>query len=208
MNLPGRHFLLVAFLFKILPPVSSWAPILFLSQGVEFPDGQITMLTKRGAMLPVKSEWFTTSVDNQTSVLVNVYEGESPSTKWNRFIGSIILNGITPSPRGVPVIDVKFENYILSGDDRCRDGSGFTCIWRLRVTVKERSTGKNEAAEFDLTTCYGGAIRNCWKGREEWAERHISMEQWEVVERNTVASQHGEEGRSLPPPQLMLLTAL
>jgi hypothetical protein len=172
----AARFLFGASLFLAFSsPVCSYLPVLALSQGVETPGGRMTTVTQRGTTLSgVLSRSFTTCVDNQTSVQVAVYEGEQPMTGRNLFLGSIIVHGMIPSPYGIAVIDVAFENYELPGNDRCFDGSGATCIWRLRVSVTERSNGRNEKVQFDLTT--SGGIRNRDKTREPRLERHL--EEW------------------------------
>jgi hypothetical protein len=70
----------------------------------------MTNIIERHAIIPCKrSQTFSTHADNQTSVLVQVFEGESQMTKDNNMLGKFLLEGIPPAPRGVPRIEVTFN---------------------------------------------------------------------------------------------------
>ena len=89
-----------------------------LSLGLETLGGVMTKIIPRNTTLPTsKSETFSTAADNQTSVEINVLQGEREFVKDNKQIGNFRLDGIPPAPRGVPQIEVKFDidaNGILS----------------------------------------------------------------------------------------------
>ncbi|KAL6645882.1 hypothetical protein ACP70R_017490 [Stipagrostis hirtigluma subsp. patula] len=89
-----------------------------LSLGVETVGGAMTVLIPRNTTIPAKEErFFSTVSDNQDSVLIRVYEGESASTKDNNLLGKFELSGIAPAPRAVPQIIVTFlidENGVLN----------------------------------------------------------------------------------------------
>jgi len=89
-----------------------------LSLGVETLGGVTTKLIPRNTTVPTsKSETFSTAADGQTSVEINVLQGERDFVRDNKSLGNFRLDGIPPSPRGVPKIEVKFDidaNCILS----------------------------------------------------------------------------------------------
>ncbi|MBI4229038.1 MAG: molecular chaperone DnaK [Deltaproteobacteria bacterium] len=81
-----------------------------LSLGIETLGGVMTSIISRNTTIPTKkSQVFTTAEDSQTSVEIHVLQGERPMARDNRTLARFILDGIPPSPRGVPQIEVAFD---------------------------------------------------------------------------------------------------
>ena len=81
-----------------------------LSLGIETLGSVTTKLIERNTTIPTrKSQIFTTAADNQTSVEVNVLQGERPMAQDNVSLGRFTLVGIPPAPRGIPQIEVTFD---------------------------------------------------------------------------------------------------
>ncbi|MDJ0649830.1 MAG: molecular chaperone DnaK [Xenococcaceae cyanobacterium MO_188.B19] len=102
-----------------------------LSLGVETLGGVMTKIIPRNTTIPTKkSETFSTAVDGQTNVEIHVLQGEREFAKDNKSLGTFRLDGIPPSPRGVPQIEVTFDI----------DANGI-----LNVTAKDKGTGKEQS---------------------------------------------------------------
>ena len=101
-----------------------------LSLGIETMGGVCTRLIERNTTIPVKkSQIFSTAADNQTSVEVNVLQGEREMAAANKSLGRFHLDGIAPARRGVPQIEVTFDI----------DANGI-----VNVSAKDLGTGKEQ----------------------------------------------------------------
>ncbi|MEW2355051.1 molecular chaperone DnaK [Spirillospora sp. NPDC029432] len=81
-----------------------------LSLGIETKGGIFAKIIERNTTIPTKrSESFSTASDNQPSVEVQVFQGEREIAAYNRRLGTFVLDGIAPAPRGVPRIEVTFD---------------------------------------------------------------------------------------------------
>jgi molecular chaperone DnaK len=91
-----------------------------LSLGIETLGGVMTKIVEKNTTIPTSKTYptpFSTAADNQTSVEINVIQGERPMAADNKSLGKFVLDGIAPAPRGVPMIEVTFDidaNGIMS----------------------------------------------------------------------------------------------
>jgi Fe-S protein assembly chaperone HscA len=110
-----------------------------LSLGIETIGGVMSVLIARNTTIPTQQkETYTTFMDNQTGVVINVFQGEREFVKDNRSLAQFILKGITPQPAGMPKIEVSF---IIDTDGI------------LRVRAKDLKTNKEQ--EIEVKPSYG-----------------------------------------------------
>ncbi len=106
-----------------------------LSLGIETEGAVMTKLIERNTTIPFeKKETFSTAADNQTAVTVRVFQGERPMAADNRLLGEFNLDGIPPSPRGLPQIEVTFDI----------DKNGI-----LSVKATDKASGKEQSVTID-----------------------------------------------------------
>ena len=109
-----------------------------LSLGIETLGGVFTKLIERNTTIPTKkSQVFSTAADNQTSVEVNVLQGEREMAAYNKSLGRFQLDGIAPARRGVPQIEVTFDI----------DANGI-----VNVSAKDLGTGKEQHITITSST--------------------------------------------------------
>ena len=109
--------------------------VLPLTLGIETMGGISTPMIQKNTTIPTSgSQVFSTAVDNQNSVEINVLQGERSMAKDNRSLGKFILDGIPSAPRGVPQVEVKFDI----------DANGI-----LTVVAMDKATNKTQSIKVE-----------------------------------------------------------
>lgn len=109
-----------------------------LSLGIETLGGVSTKLIEKNTTIPTsKSQTFSTAADNQTSVQIHIVQGERAMAGDNKSLGQFILDGIPPSPRGMPQVEVTFDV----------DANGI-----LNVKAKDKTTGKEQSIRIEASS--------------------------------------------------------
>ena len=109
-----------------------------LSLGIETLGGVFTPVIEKNTTIPTtKSQVFSTAADNQTSVEIHILQGERPMAGDNKTLGRFILDGIPPSPRGIPQVEVSFDI----------DANGI-----LNVSAKDKASGKAQSVKIEAST--------------------------------------------------------
>ncbi len=109
-----------------------------LSFGIETMGGVATKLIEKNTTIPAaKSQIFSTAADNQPSVEIHVVQGERAMAGDNKSLGRFVLDGIPPSPRGMPQIEVTFDI----------DANGI-----LQVKAKDKATGKEQSIRIEASS--------------------------------------------------------
>jgi len=109
-----------------------------LSLGIETMGGVATKLIEKNTTIPAsKSQIFSTAADNQTQVEINVVQGERAMATDNKSLGRFVLDGIPPSPRGMPQVEVTFDI----------DANGI-----LNVKAKDKASNKEQSIKIEASS--------------------------------------------------------
>lgn len=145
-----------------------------LSLGIETMGGVATKLIERNTTIPsAKSQIFSTAADNQTSVEIHIVQGERALASDNKSLGRFILDGIPPSPRGVPQVEVTFDV----------DANGI-----LNVKAKDKTTNKEQSIRIEASS---GLSKEEIEKMQKDAEANASEDQKkkDLVEAKNLAEQ-------------------
>ena len=109
-----------------------------LSLGIETLGGVFTKIIEKNTTIPTaKSQIFSTAADNQTQVEINVLQGEREMAHDNKTLARFVLDGIPPSPRGMPQVEVTFDI----------DANGI-----LAVKAKDKATAKEQSVRIESSS--------------------------------------------------------
>ncbi|MBI4085604.1 MAG: molecular chaperone DnaK [Candidatus Liptonbacteria bacterium] len=109
-----------------------------LSLSIETLGTVATPMIPKNTTVPTsKTQTFSTAADNQTSVEIHVLQGERPMAADNRTLARFVLDGIPPSPRGIPQVEVTFDI----------DANGI-----LNVSAKDKATSKSQSVKIEAST--------------------------------------------------------
>ena len=109
-----------------------------LTLGIETYGGVATPILEKNTTIPTqKSQVFSTAADNQTSVEIHILQGERSMASDNKTLAKFILDGVPPSPRGIPQIEVSFDI----------DANGI-----LNVSAKDKASGKSQSVRIEAST--------------------------------------------------------
>ncbi len=145
-----------------------------LSLGIETMGGVATKLIERNTTIPTsRSQVFSTAADNQTSVEIHVVQGERNMASDNKSLGRFILDGIAPSQRGLPQIEVTFDI----------DANGI-----LQVKAKDKGTNKEQTIRIEARS---GLTEDDIKKMQKDAEVHADedLKKKELAEAKNLAEQ-------------------
>ncbi len=142
-----------------------------LSLGVEVLGGICNKMIERNTTIPTKkAQVYSTAADNQTAVTIHILQGEREMSSDNVSLGQFNLEGIPPSPRGIPQIEVTFDI----------DANGI-----VNVTAKDKATGKeNSITVTGSTNLSSSDIDRMAKEGEQYAEEDKKKKEEQEIKNN------------------------
>ncbi|MBZ9636102.1 molecular chaperone DnaK [Clostridium sp. FP1] len=142
-----------------------------LTLGIETLGGIATPLIERNTTIPAKkSQVFSTAADGQTSVEINIVQGERQMAAGNKSLGRVTLSGIAAAPRGIPQIEVTFDI----------DANGI-----VNVSAKDKGTGKEAKITITASTNLSDSeIDAAVKEAEKFAEEDKSRKEAIEIKNN------------------------
>jgi molecular chaperone DnaK len=151
-----------------------------LSLGVETMGGIMTKMIDRNTTIPTsKTEIYSTAADNQTSVEINVLQGEREMARDNKSLGKFNLTGIPAARRGVPQIEVTFDI----------DANGI-----VKVTAKDKGTGKQQQITISGSTALSDdEVERMVKDAESHAEEDKAKKDEIEIRNQTDSLAYGTE---------------
>ncbi len=145
-----------------------------LSLGIETLGGVSTKLIEKNTTVPTsKSQVFSTAADNQTSVEIHILQGEREMAADNKTLARFILDGIPPSPRGMPQVEVTFDI----------DANGI-----VSVSAKDKASGKSQSVRIEASTALSKEEIEKLKHDAE-LNRAEDLKKKELVEAKNMAEQ-------------------
>jgi L1 cell adhesion molecule like protein len=128
-----------------------------LNISIETAGGVATVIIPKNSTIPLtQAQTFTTYSDNQTSVTINIFEGNRSMVKDNHMVGSFNLDNIPPAPRGVPQIEVKCEVdnngiLIVTAVDKATSNSQKLTVTNTKGRLSEEEVRRmtEEAQKFE-----------------------------------------------------------
>ena len=126
--------------------------------GIGLENNKYEIILKKNHTIPTNSmKIFTTSEDNQTAIIINVYKGHNPTASKNKLIGQLHLLDIPPAPKGIPEISVEFD---------------VNSNMEINVTAKNRATGKSISSKLKSRTSLSEKqINEFQKKVDKWQEK-------------------------------------
>lgn len=145
-----------------------------LSLGIETLGGVATKLIEKNTTIPAtRTQTFSTAADNQTSVEIHIVQGERSMAADNKSLGRFILDGIPPSPRGMPQVEVTYDI----------DANGI-----LQVKAKDKASGKEQSIKIEASS---GLSKADVERMQKEAEANAAEDQKkkELIEARNLADQ-------------------